>query len=165
MLSPLAKLVMQKTGLTMTEFVEQHLNSKYKTWQMRQRKKMYYPAEVVYICWILGVSCEQAFGYPYSKLVMFQGKYGIPEKLQNIWKGADLPQKNKLLGLLGLAELRDPKVKLVAAEKKKAPEPIIDFLLEVDAPKEEEPLQASGAPEGQGRAGNDPLKDLFIETY
>lgn len=159
-MTTLAKLVLSKTGLTLKDFCEQHLKSEYKTFQMRMRKKKYYPAEVVYVCWFLGVSCQEAFGLPYSKLVMFQGKHEVPDKVQEMWDKADLPGKDRLLSLIGLnGSVWAPKPTEKIVE---APPQAVDFFEDTypvqaaeSAPKEKE------APKGPV----DPLEQLFQETY
>lgn len=173
----LAKLVLAKTGLTLKDFCEQHLKSEYKTFQMRSRKKRYYPAEVIYTCWFLGVTCQEAFGYPYWKLVMFQGKNGIPEKVAEMWKEADMNEKHRLLSLVGLTEFtpQPPAVKpepvvetkkesapVIRAPKKEDVTEVMDFFQDIEeldtiAPQAE---KATEAPKN-----TDPLQGLFIETY
>lgn len=170
----LAKIIREKTGLSLIEFCEQHLKSDYKTFQMRMRKRRYYPAEVVYICWALGVRVQDIFGYSFQDLVMFQGKYEVPEKVRNMWAVADSDEKKRLLALVGLndgsivpkpvkvvTKIRAPKV--MADEKKQ--EDALDFFVELENPqvKEEAPL-SERAPKGK-ESGSDPLQSLFIETY
>lgn len=168
----LAKIIRKITGLTLIEFCEQHLKSDYKTFQMRMRKRKYYPAEVVYICWVLGVRVEDIFGYSFQDLVMFQGKYEVPDRVREMWGAADEDEKKRLLALVGLNDgsivpkpvkvipkIRAPKVK---ADEKLIENPI-DFFVEIETPKQEAAPEPSEevAPEPT----NDGLGELFIETY
>lgn len=165
-----AKLIRQKTGLTLGEFCEQHLKSDYKTFQIRMRKRKYYPAEVVYICWVLGVRVQDIFGYSFQDLVMFQGKYEVPEKVRDMWVTADEEEKHRLLALVGLNDgsitpklvkvipkIRAPKVKADPKPKENA----LDFFVDLEPVKmEDAPVVSSAAPKEE-----DPLQGLFIETY
>lgn len=159
-MTTLAKLVLSKTGLTLKDFCEKHLKSEYKTFQMRMRKKKYYPAEVVYVCWVLGVSCQEAFGLPYSKLVMFQGKNEIPEKVQEIWDSADPSEKDRLMSLIGLIGAPAPKEES-QEPRDHAPEAVDFFQDTYPVQVEQSAHKKESVPNGPV----DPLEHLFQETY
>lgn len=189
------RLIKQKTGLSMKDFCEQHLSTEYKSFQWRMREDKLYPAEVAYICWYLGVSCDEAFGRAYSKLVMFQGKAEIPAKAEALWNQADGTERIRLLGLLGLdLQFLIPKLPPkpapgpnTASKVKRKPKPItqpvlqssqvVNSVLEAEKPvvdrldffKDVEsgaPVQSPSPKESAAeQPKSKPTDELFIETY
>lgn len=159
----LAKMIHLKAGLTLKEFCEQHLKSEYKTFQMRMRKRKYYPSEVIYICWFLGTPCEQIFGYSYWDLVMYQGKNDVPAKIRDMWAQADIHERSRLLYLIGMQSKVthiDSKTPVVKAPPKQQEEPGFDFFEEIELKPIQAPEQRAAVPKEE-----DPLRGLFIETY
>jgi hypothetical protein len=66
------------------------------------RKESYYPAEVIYICWLLNDTCEAIFGKPFHDLVLFRGPDNTIAEVKKRFKGASPQEKARLLSLLGI---------------------------------------------------------------
>lgn len=97
-------LIKQKLKITLAEFCKIHLKTQYRTFQYRMRKESYYPAEVVYICWLLNDKCENIFGKSFTDLVLLHDGPGetvpyIKEKLAK----ADQVERMRLMDLIGMS--------------------------------------------------------------
>lgn len=155
-------LVLQKTGITLKEFCEQQLKTEYKAFQMRMRKNRYHPAEVVYICWRLRVSCEEAFGKSIYDLVLFMGKNEAPAKARDLWAKASDYEKTRLLALIGIEppSLVKPEEKLRVKQQARATAVFDEVENLLDNGHEQ--IEDSPSPE---QKAEDPLAGLYQETY
>lgn len=160
----IAQLIHKKTGLLLRDFCQQHLKSEYKTFQMRMRKKKYYPSEVVYICWLLEESCEKVFGDSFWNLVMFQGKNDVPAKVKEMWAEADDLGRWRMLSLIGLQKTNAAPKPLDVHVPKKTPEQetVENFFQDIEISK---PLVEALDLSEPARVKDDSVGGLFIETY
>lgn len=148
----LSRITTKKLGITFEEFCRRHLGSEYKTFLMRLRKRKFFPAEVVYMCWLLEVSCEELFECKYTELVMFQGKYGVTDKVREMWDKANDKERATLLSLLGLSS---------EGPISKAPDMLASLFIDTGEPRKSEQPQQERAPEPPKAKDDFP----FIETY
>lgn len=97
----LSSKVLAATGLSMPEFCDKHLNSKYKAFQYRVRTGRCNPNEIIFISWYLGESIKTLFGKPFTELMMRQGDLNVSKKAIELFKNAGKSEQKRLLGLLG----------------------------------------------------------------
>lgn len=156
----LSRQIKAKTGLNIEEFCERHLNTKYKTFQYRMRTKRYYPAEVIYICWLLNDTPENIFGDTVSALILFQGPPEIAGKLVEIFNGADEEKRARLKRLIefmpGSQEIpqKEEEKRTTPSTYKKPPEPVDTKVDIIDAPEKI-----------GGEKGDTTLTDFYVETF
>lgn len=104
MTNKLSVRIKQELRLTMYEFCEKHLNTDYRTFQYRMRRRRYYPAEVIYICFLLNDTCLNIFGESFSDLVLLRDGPGVTvEYINQKLQSADKKERDRLMELIGFS--------------------------------------------------------------
>ena len=93
----LTKSIREATGLNMDEFCEKHLDSDWRAFSIRDRKKKLYPNEALYICLITGKNPMELFEQSSLDLFFLSGKDGVTKRLKNLLKQRDAIDKMNLI--------------------------------------------------------------------
>jgi hypothetical protein len=142
----LVKIIKEETGLSIGDFCEKELKSKYTAFSFRMKNAKLYPAEVFYIVYRTRKPIEELFGASWKELLISSQGGEIAEIVRELIRGMNEVEKQEVLNLMGWAQ---PQLSVPAPEEKKeeqAPEE------NSDQPKEENPKK-------------DPFENLFIKTY
>lgn len=110
MVKQLTSRIKQGLGITMQEFCQNHLKTDYRTFQYRMKTERYYPAEVIYICWLLRDKCENIFGKQFDELILFTGPDDTVAMARKIYNEADSNGKRELMSFIGMTLSQDNKI-------------------------------------------------------
>lgn len=88
-MKPIAKAIRKATGLTLREFCETHLNSKWVAFSVRLRKNRLYPNEYIYICLITKQKFTDIFIDSFNKTLLFRGDDVVTKKLEDLLQDPD----------------------------------------------------------------------------
>lgn len=121
MVKQLTSRIKQGLGITMQEFCQNHLKTDYRTFQYRMKTERYYPAEVIYICWLLRDKCENIFGKQFDELILFTGPEDTVAMARKIYNEADSNGKKELMSFIGMTLSQDNKIHVKVA----SPSPVL----------------------------------------
>lgn len=144
-----AKLIREKTGLSITEFCKNELNSEYKAFLARLRNGNLKPNEVIYIIMRTGKAPEDLFDKSLEDLFYFRGDQSVTERIKHLIDTLSKEERQAYEQLFdfNLFNTQQAQSKTKAVSPKKIVEE--EIITEEDqAPTEEESVE-----------------DIFIETY
>jgi len=93
----LTKSIREATGLSMDEFCRKYLESDWRTFAARERKKRLNPNEALLICLVTGKNPVELFGVSTIELFCLQGKEAVTKHIQHILKEPDALNKINLI--------------------------------------------------------------------
>jgi hypothetical protein len=85
-MKPIARAIRKATGLTLREFCETQLNSKWVTFSVRLRKNRLYPNEYIFICLVTKQKFTDLFGTTFNHTLLFRGDESVTSKINGILK-------------------------------------------------------------------------------
>lgn len=93
----LTKSIREATGLSMDQFCRKYLESDWRTFAARERKKRLNPNEALLICLVTGKNPLELFGMSTIELFCLQGKEVVTKHIQHILKEPDALNKINLI--------------------------------------------------------------------
>jgi hypothetical protein len=139
-MSRLSKAIKSATGLTLADFCEKELNTKYNAFAMRLMGNKLYAAEVFYIVYRTGKTCEYLFNKSWQELLI--NKVGnVSETVVDHLRALTPQQQAHVQGLLGIPGATIP------------------------SPPAEITITPTPAHEPPAEEPEDPFKGLFVNTY
>jgi hypothetical protein len=141
----LVKLIKESTGLSISKFCDQELETKYVSFNLRMAQARLYPSEIFYIVYRTKKPIQELFGQSWQELLINTQGGAIAEKVREIIKTMTEEEKNQISELMGIAPTNQLPAKKKEVEEEPAPEP--------EQKKEEE------------KSNENPLDKLFIPTY
>lgn len=119
------KVIKEKTGLSIVEFCEKELNSRYASFAVRVKKGRLTPAEIFYIAYRTNTSVHELFGAEIHDLLINGEEGDFAEKVKSILRDlSDSEQRSfaKLIGLQASGEIKkkDEPESLVLSERESA---------------------------------------------
>lgn len=144
-----AKLIREKTGLSVTKFCNNELNSEYKAFLARIRNGNLKPNEVIYIIMRTGKAPEELFNKSFKDLFYFRGDQSVTEKLQLLIDSLSKEERQAYEQLFDFNVFNIPpkRKKSKTASKKRVDQK--ESVLEENTPATEK----------------ESVEDMFIETY
>lgn len=107
-MKPFRKAILESTGLTLQEFCERHLNSKYVTFSARLSKNRLYPNEMLYICQVTGKPFSELFPGNFTTNLLLRGDPMVTLKL--MIHVQDQAGWDKLMDLLDVDMMEKPTI-------------------------------------------------------